>query len=107
MRNLRWAAELAVESDERKAQLGLAQLKALGGSDMLDGAEQLFVDAALESVLGAPIDEMREVGPAAGAYVPVHGQVGVTELATATVRSSNGLDGGEDGEADPGDQSSA
>ena len=107
MRNLRWAAELAVESDERKAQLGLAQLRALGGSNVLDGGEQLFVDAALESVLGEPIDEMREVGPAAGAYVPLQGQIGVTEPATVTVESSNGLDGGVDGEADPGDQSSA
>lgn len=73
---------------------------------MLDGGEQLFVDAALESVLGEPIHEMREVGPAAGAYVPLEGH-GVTEPTTATVESSNGWDGGEDGEADRGDQSSA
>ena len=43
MRNLRWAAELAVSTDEAEAKLGVAQLNALGDSTMLDDAQQLFV----------------------------------------------------------------
>ena len=36
MRNLRWAAELAVREDDRMADLGVAQLEALLDSDLLD-----------------------------------------------------------------------
>jgi hypothetical protein len=65
MRNLRWAAELAVDTDDRRAQLGVAELKALGESDLLDEEQQGFVDAALQTVLEAPLDEL-EVAEAAG-----------------------------------------
>jgi hypothetical protein len=97
MRTLRWAAELAVELDERKAQLGLAQLNALGESDMLDDAEQLFVDAALESVLREPIDELEEAGPGARVYyVSVQDLIGETDIAGSTVESENRREGGTD-----------
>lgn len=38
MRNLRWATELAVSNDSAKAGLGIAQLRALGESDLLNPA---------------------------------------------------------------------
>jgi hypothetical protein len=58
MRNLRWAAELAIDRDDRKAQLGVAQLRALGDSELLDAEQQGFVDAALASVLEQPLEEL-------------------------------------------------
>lgn len=59
MRNLRWAAELAVSDDPARADLGLRELRALGESAMNDPEQQTFIDAALESVV-APV--AREVG---------------------------------------------
>ncbi len=55
MRNLRWAAECSVDLDQNKARLGLAQLKALGSSDLLDAGQQLFIDAALQAVVRQPL----------------------------------------------------
>jgi hypothetical protein len=80
MRNLRWAAELAVESDIRKARLGFAQLNALAGSDMLEDAEQLFVDAALESVVREPADEVLQPGRAPEVRVSLHDQIRDTDV---------------------------
>jgi hypothetical protein len=62
MRTLRWAAELAVSKDEDQAKLGLAQLSALGESQMLDEAQQLFIDAALEAVVSEPVSEIESAG---------------------------------------------
>lgn len=62
LRVLRWAAELAVSDDDGKAKLGVSQLNALGDSDLLDDAQQLFVDAALEAVVDEPADEIEEAG---------------------------------------------
>lgn len=61
MRNLRWAAELASATEERKSELGVAQLVALGESDLLDAAGQGFIDAALASVIREPTDEIEEI----------------------------------------------
>jgi hypothetical protein len=60
MRNLRWAAELGVSDDVAKAKLGVSQLIALGDSEMLDDAQQLFVDADLDAVVEDPADEIEE-----------------------------------------------
>ena len=62
MRNLRWAAELAVSDDENQAKLGMAQLTALGDSDMLDTKEQLFVDAAFEAAVRDPAADLDDLG---------------------------------------------
>jgi hypothetical protein len=67
MRNLRWAAELAVSEDATRAGLGLVQLRALGDSEMLSAAQQLFVDAALAAAVSEVADEINEAG--AGAQV--------------------------------------
>jgi uncharacterized protein (DUF4213/DUF364 family) len=63
MRNLRWAADLAVSKDVAQAKLGLAQLNALGNSDMLDADQQRFIDAALAAVVKEPVAEIEAVGP--------------------------------------------
>lgn len=63
MRTLRWAAELAVTpDDDAKAALGVAQLTALGESDLLDDAQKLFVGAALDAVLEDAVEEVEEAG---------------------------------------------
>lgn len=62
LRNLRWAAELAVSDDEGKALLGLAELQALADSDLLEPSQKLFIDAALEAVVREPEEELEEAG---------------------------------------------
>lgn len=64
MRTLRWAAELGVSTDAAKARLGVAQLKALADSDMLDASQQLFIDAALQAVVKPSVQELESAGPA-------------------------------------------
>jgi hypothetical protein len=51
MRNLRWAAELAVSDEENTSRLGVAELRALAASPLLDAEEQGFIDAALRTVI--------------------------------------------------------
>ena len=51
MRNVRWAAELAVVADVRRAALGVTQLRALHRSDVLDSYERAMVTAALDTVV--------------------------------------------------------
>lgn len=68
MRNLRWAAELSVSSDPTQSQLGFSQLRALADSEMLDPAQQLFIDTALAAVVSEPVDQIAE---AAWANEPV------------------------------------
>lgn len=62
MRNLRWAAELATSDEESHARLGVAELEALGRSDLLDDHQRLFIDAALEAVVRIPAREIEELG---------------------------------------------
>jgi hypothetical protein len=54
MRNLRWAAELAVSDDVSKARLGMQQLQALRESKLLTSSEEGFIDAALRAAIEAP-----------------------------------------------------
>jgi hypothetical protein len=58
MRNLRWAAELAVREDERTAVLGAKQLMALLRSDLLDDREKVFVEAAVDAVYEDPKSDL-------------------------------------------------
>jgi hypothetical protein len=62
MRDLRWAAELAVADDEDHARLGVAELRALADSEMLDESQQLFIDAALQAVVKVPAEEIEQLG---------------------------------------------
>lgn len=62
MRNLRWAAELAVSDDVRKARLGNRELRALQTSKMLDPAEVDFIYAALDAALDVPVHAIEQAG---------------------------------------------
>lgn len=62
IRALRWAAELAMDSDLLKARPGVDQLNALGDSDPLDESGQLFVNAAQQSVLCEPVVKIEAAG---------------------------------------------
>jgi hypothetical protein len=54
MRNLRWAAELAVSNETAKSRLGLQELEALWTSELLTDVEQGFIDAALKATIEIP-----------------------------------------------------
>jgi len=58
---MRWSAELAMDSDPRRSQLGVEQLVALARSDLLGDAEKLFVDAAVGSVLDNVLGVLEDV----------------------------------------------
>lgn len=67
MRNLRWAAELAVTGEDRRAALGVSQLVALLDSDLLEEPEKVFVEAALGAVYEEPETELDQLGTRAEA----------------------------------------
>ena len=62
MRILRWAAELAVSDDQAHSRLGVAELGALLGSELLDEEEKDFVQAALEAVVRVPAERIEQLG---------------------------------------------
>ena len=62
LRNLRWAAELAVSDDVRKARLGIQELKALQNSKMFSPAEVDFIYAALAAALDEPRQAIEQAG---------------------------------------------
>jgi hypothetical protein len=63
MRNLRWAAELAVSKDTARALMGTRQLHALGRSPLLDADGQQFVDEALAAVVEEPVQAVSRAAP--------------------------------------------
>jgi len=89
MRNLRWAAELAVSDDGNHARLGLAQIKALAESDMLDASQQLFIDAALTAVVKVPAERIEQLG----GNVQVIATSSPTASAEVDVPSESGSEG--------------
>lgn len=104
MRNLRWAAELALDDDPKRALLGFTELEALETADMLDDEQKVFVTAALGAVVAGPastIDELSENGQEVIVEVSGSGSgrtnwEGATKSATPSVDSST-KDGGGDG----------
>ena len=62
MTTLRWAAELAVSNDVRKARLGVQELKALQKSRLIGPVEEEFIIAALDAALEVPILEIEQAG---------------------------------------------
>lgn len=54
MRNLRWAAELAVSNDPAKARLGVRELTVLLDSGILTPVELGLIDAALSAAIEIP-----------------------------------------------------
>lgn len=87
MRNLRWAAQLAVSADDRMAALGVAQLAALLASDLLDDAEKIFIEAALGAVYQDPQAQIDALGQDAE----------VIQLPTANDQSATGQPSGDVG----------
>ena len=106
MRSLRWAAVLAVSSDERMADLGVAQLAALLESDLLDVREKGFVVAALDAVYQDPGAEIEDLGQEVEVveYVVEGDVVGTVEGAarvSSRLRTADGAsDDGYDGRCD-------
>jgi len=79
LRNLRWAAELAVSEDVAKARLGIQQLKVLRDSKMLSPSEEGFIDAALLAAIEVPLQVIAE--SAGDIEVVVTADANVTEEA--------------------------
>ncbi|WP_375497092.1 hypothetical protein [uncultured Jatrophihabitans sp.] len=99
MRNLRWAAEMSVSDDLAQARLGLAQLRALDESKMLDAEQQVFIDAALDAVLIHPVEEIDEAGGDAEVVrVEPDATAGPTGGGVVPLRSD--ADGSDDGGGD-------
>lgn len=71
LRTLRWAAELSASREDRLADLGVAELEALLGSDLLEESEKTFVEAALTAVYEDPEEQLDELG-AEGEIVEVY-----------------------------------
>lgn len=105
MRNLRWAAELALDDDPKRALLGFNQLQALEVADMLDEEQKVFVTAALDAVVAEPESTIEELaGAGEDVIVEVAGSASgeVTWAGTAHGHAS-GVDlGDEDGGGDDG-----
>lgn len=59
---MRWAAELSASQEDRLADLGVAELEALLGSDLLEESEKTFVEAALSAVYEDPEEQLDELG---------------------------------------------
>lgn len=65
LRNLRWAAELAVSDDIGKARLGMQELQALRESELLSSTEEGFIDAALRAAIEGPREAILQAGDGA------------------------------------------
>jgi hypothetical protein len=92
MRNLRWAAELAVSDDPRAAALGVSELRALALTDLLGDSEKVFVQAALDAVVEAP-QEAVEARAAPEAWTgPARGVAGSGGAARSAADSEAVLD---------------
>ncbi|MER7071628.1 hypothetical protein [Terrabacter sp. NPDC000476] len=88
MRNLRWAAELAVSDDPRSALLGLTQLQALDEAEMLDAEQKVFVTAALGAVVAEPLSTIAAAEEA--------GQEVVVEVSDPATPADPGVAWGQD-----------
>jgi hypothetical protein len=98
MHSLRWAAELAVSDHVDKARLGIAQLRALSKSNLLDPGQQGFVDAALKAVVKEAAADI-EHSKGAGRVIPVvDDHVHVTDRVTPELSLIEGSADGEGGE---------
>lgn len=62
LRTMRWAAELSASQEDQLADLGVAELEALLGSDLLEESEKVFVEAALSAVYEDPEEQLNELG---------------------------------------------
>lgn len=70
LRTLQWAADLAVDSDQAKAALGVEMLLALANSRLSNPMTDALVDAALRAVVGSVVDEIEQNPDAEIVYGP-------------------------------------
>ncbi len=61
MRTIRWAAEKAVDPDPKTAELGVASLRALGTSPLLQTEDQDFIDAVTAAVVAPAVEAVEGV----------------------------------------------
>lgn len=61
MRTIRWAAEKAVDPDPKTAELGVASLRALGSSPLLQPEDQDFIDAVTRAVVAPAVEAVEGV----------------------------------------------
>jgi len=59
MRTMRWAAEKATDPEPRIADLGMAALVALSGSELLQPEDEAFIEMVSKSLLERPVAEYR------------------------------------------------
>lgn len=104
MRNLRWAAELSLDDNPKRALLGVKELEALATAEMLDAEQKVFVTAAHEAVVAeaeSAIDELFEEGQEVIVEVSGSASGQTTWIGTAeAVRpgvDSGAENGGDDG----------
>lgn len=84
MRSLRWAAELAVDTDEGRSSLGLRQLDALYNAPDVEPAEKALIYAALQAVIREPQQEIDRQG---GVAVIGSGHLTLTGRVATALRS--------------------
>jgi len=97
MRNLRWAAALSVSTDNRLADLGVAQLVVLLNSNLLDDSEKVFVEAALDAVYENAETAIDQVGEDAEVIQLVAmDDVRLTQYVDADVPLDEEVDGGDE-----------
>lgn len=104
MRNLRWAAELALDDNPKRALLGVKELEALATAEMLDDEQKVFVAAAHEAVVAEPestIDELAEDGQEVIVEVSGSGS-GQTSWVGTAKGVGPGVDSEEGNEGDDG-----
>jgi hypothetical protein len=56
MRMLRWAAEKAVDHDQRIAEIGMTALTALAGSELLQQEDRDLIDAVTQAAVGDTLE---------------------------------------------------
>jgi hypothetical protein len=94
MTTLRWAAELAVSEDVRKARLGIQELKALQNSSLIGPVESEFIIAALDAALEVPVIAIQQA----------HGDVEVVAKADPAANEEVLIPSEDEGEPQEGDR---
>lgn len=97
MRNLRWAAELAVSNDAAKARLGIQELEALRDSTMLTPIEQEFIYAALRATIAVPQHVIAQSAEDTDVIIGTSANVAGETLVSSEGEQGGGAPNGEQG----------
>lgn len=63
VKQMTWAAEMAVDTDPRKARLGVSHLTALADSELADSHTTLFVQTTMKAVIAEAREKAEQAGP--------------------------------------------